>query len=235
MRDYASEEYWSKRYSQHPRHYDWYELELPDVGQEETSVLLGSVLELGCGTSSVGASLASLPQVSSVTCLDFSPVVVAAMQLRYARFPPHLLSFVCADVRQLPFADASFDSAFEKGLFDAVFTGPREEAVRCMAETHRVLRSGARLVSISHSPLEEMRPEFGRFFSIESVRTLRPADSKYATFVCVLQRLEVVVAPAAPPNAAVVKCPDSSDTESDVPNALLEPGRARTNHGWTPT
>jgi hypothetical protein len=56
-----------------------------------------------------------------VTSVDYSPVVVAAMQVRYAHVPS--LRWETMDVRALDFPSGSFDVVLEKGTLDAMLAG----------------------------------------------------------------------------------------------------------------
>lgn len=56
-----------------------------------------------------------------MTSVDYSPVVVAAMQVRYAHVPS--LRWETMDVRALDFPSGSFDVVLEKGTLDALLAG----------------------------------------------------------------------------------------------------------------
>lgn len=65
--------------------------------------------------------LGGFPDVTSV---DYSSVVVGAMQTRYAHLPK--LRWETMDVRALGFPDGSFDVVLEKGTLDALLAGERD-------------------------------------------------------------------------------------------------------------
>lgn len=77
----------------------------------------------GCGNSALSYELfhGGFPNVTSV---DYSPVVVAAMQVRYAHVPS--LRWETMDVRALDFPGGSFDVVLEKGTLDALLAGERD-------------------------------------------------------------------------------------------------------------
>ena len=104
----------------------------------------GRVLELGCGT---GRVLIPLARVSRrVTGLDFSDAMLARARVRVARLKrAHRPRLIRGDMRQLPFADASFATVIAPyGVLQSL-TGDADLA-SALRETARVLKSGGRLV-----------------------------------------------------------------------------------------
>lgn len=77
----------------------------------------------GCGNSALSYEL-FLGGFPNVTSVDYSPVVVAAMQVRYAHVPS--LRWETMDVRALDFPGGSFDVVLEKGTLDALLAGERD-------------------------------------------------------------------------------------------------------------
>lgn len=59
-----------------------------------------------------------------MTSVDYSSVVVAAMQARYAHVPT--LRWETMDIRALGFPSGSFDVVLEKGTLDALLAGERD-------------------------------------------------------------------------------------------------------------
>jgi SAM-dependent methyltransferase len=121
----------------------------PEGLREADAGLLGDVagrrvLEVGCGAAAASRWLAG--RGAAVVGVDIS-----AGMLRHARAGAQRsgvrVPLVQADACALPFADASFDTAFT--AFGAVpFVA---DSARVMREVHRVLRPGARWVfSITH-------------------------------------------------------------------------------------
>jgi SAM-dependent methyltransferase len=74
-----------------------------------------------------------------VVAIDVAPSVLAAAKARHPG-----LDVVAADVRQLPFADASFDVVVSNSTLDHFDT--RAEIRDALAGLHRLLRPGGRLV-----------------------------------------------------------------------------------------
>jgi SAM-dependent methyltransferase len=89
----------------------------------------------------VGAGLASLLGVRADRSIgmDISPRIASAAQQRAAT-----LTVVCADVRRLPFATASFDSVVSNSTLDHFADGSDIRVALC--ELCRVLRPGGRLL-----------------------------------------------------------------------------------------
>jgi ubiquinone/menaquinone biosynthesis C-methylase UbiE len=97
----------------------------------------GEVLDVPCGFGRHSVPLADAGY--RVTGVDRSQVLLEEAERR-GRKP----RFVHADYRDLPFPDASFDTALN--LFSSLGYLGDEEDTRALTEIHRVLRPGARLV-----------------------------------------------------------------------------------------
>ncbi len=98
---------------------------------------LGDVLDVGSGDGAAASAI--VPYCRSLTCIDTSERMVDETRERLASFP-HATARV-ADVHDLPFASASFDTIL---LFHTLTYAARPP--RALAECARVLRPGGRLV-----------------------------------------------------------------------------------------
>jgi SAM-dependent methyltransferase len=98
---------------------------------------LGDVLDIGSGDGAAAAMLAA--HCRSLTCIDIAPRMVEAASERFAKHP-HVRAQV-ADVHDLPFCAASFDSVL---VFHTLTYA--ERPARALEECARVLRPGGRLV-----------------------------------------------------------------------------------------
>ena len=97
----------------------------------------GKLLEVPVGTGVLSMPVyRSLPD-ADITCLDYSPDMMAAAQARAERMGIGNARFVQGDVGALPFDDASFDVVLSLNGFHAF---PDKEAA--WRETFRVLRPG---------------------------------------------------------------------------------------------
>ena len=97
----------------------------------------GKLLEVPVGTGVLTMPVyRSLPS-ADITCLDYSPDMMAAAQARAERMGIGNERFVQGDVGALPFDDASFDVVLSLNGFHAF---PDKEAA--WRETFRVLRPG---------------------------------------------------------------------------------------------
>ncbi|XP_017393827.1 EEF1AKMT4-ECE2 readthrough transcript protein isoform X7 [Cebus imitator] len=123
---YREVQYWDQRYqgAADSAPYDWFgdfssfrALLEPELRPEDR------ILVLGCGNSALSYEL-FLGGFPDVTSVDYSSVVVAAMQARYAHVPQ--LRWETMDARQLDFPSASFDVVLEKGTLDALLAGERD-------------------------------------------------------------------------------------------------------------
>ena len=97
----------------------------------------GKLLEVPVGTGVLSMPVyRSLPD-ADITCLDYSPDMMAAAQARAERMGIGNARFVQGDVGALPFDDASFDVVLSLNGFHAF---PDKEAA--WRETFRVLKPG---------------------------------------------------------------------------------------------
>ena len=174
MSSLSTEEYWSSYYKQSPHaNFDWYlpnDVVLHHVHsvlrqlpwQSIPSPLTSSppptpsapsslrLLQLGCGSSSLTASLAPLyPHIANV---DFSASLIHSL-LHPASAPcpplPPTVTYHCMDVRALSFADGAFDLVLDKGTFDCVWLGGGDGVQRMLDEAERVLRRGGAYMCFS--------------------------------------------------------------------------------------
>ena len=100
-------------------------------------------LDVCCGTGDVAFALAQTG--ANVVGLDFSPEMLAVAAERLERFPgtPGAVRFVEGDALKLPFPDGAFDAV-------TIAYGLRNLAdlEAGVAEMHRVLRPGGRLLAL---------------------------------------------------------------------------------------
>ena len=116
-----------------------------EVGKRRRALLAhasGRVLDLGVGT---GESFKHLPSaVSELVAIDRDPLMLrqARRRLDEASVPIRL---VRGEGERLPFADATFDSAIVALVLCTV-----DDPAATVAELHRVLRRGGRLLMMEH-------------------------------------------------------------------------------------
>jgi ArsR family transcriptional regulator len=129
---------------------------------------LGDVLDVGSGDGAAAACLAA--QCRSLTCIDTSVRMIDAARERFAKHPN--VRAEVADVHDLPFRAASFDSVV---VFHTLVYA--EHPGRALEECGRVLRPGGRLVVLSldqHKQHDVTAPYGQRHpgFSPRGLRTL---------------------------------------------------------------
>jgi len=109
-------------------------------------VELGEVLDLACGTANLLPRLAEWSaRIDGYTGVDASAEMLAAARSKLdASSIPAAVEV--ADAAALPFADARFDTVVTASAFH-IFPEPR----RALAEVHRVLRPGGRLLLLDWS------------------------------------------------------------------------------------
>lgn len=105
---------------------------LPEAGQ--------AALDVGCGTGSLSALLASLGH--HVTAVDSAPRMIARAQEKNARFGAQV-QFSIMDAARLGFAPRSFDVIVCRHLLWALPQPPR-----VLEQWARLLRRGGRLIAV---------------------------------------------------------------------------------------
>ncbi|KNZ60272.1 hypothetical protein VP01_1582g2 [Puccinia sorghi] len=113
---YGSVEYWNSRYAEisEDNRFEWFKSyhdlsHLIDLHVPKNA----EICILGCGNSSLSKDMYD-SGFHKITNVDFSHVLIERMSSQHAEKCPEM-SWIQADVRQLPFADASFDTAIDKG------------------------------------------------------------------------------------------------------------------------
>lgn len=106
-----------------------------------------TVLDVGAGTGLALALLFSQPDSGAASPrryigVDHTPAMLKRAKARAARMGvAHRVDLVCADVRRLPFPDASIDAVLSTYALDTLSAEERSDA---LAEIVRVLRPGGR-------------------------------------------------------------------------------------------
>lgn len=96
----------------------------------------GDALEIGSGTGYFALNLLAAGRISSVTCTDISPGMLATLEDNASRLGLEVET-VATDAESLPFAEGSFDLVFGHAVLHHV-----PDLGRAAAEFFRVLRPG---------------------------------------------------------------------------------------------
>jgi ubiquinone/menaquinone biosynthesis C-methylase UbiE len=122
----------------------------------------GRVLELGIGT---GLSLPFYPPGAGLTGIDISPRMLARARRRAERMGLKA-DLEVADIEQLPFPDASFDTVTAACVFCSV-----GDPVRGLREAARVMRPGGQVLLYEH--VRPRNPVLGKLTDLVSPLTRR--------------------------------------------------------------
>ena len=122
---------------------------LADIRRRMLGRASGDVLEIGGGT---GANLPFYgPDVRSLTVTEPEPAMLRRLEKRASEVAPSA-GVVRAAAEKLPFEDSSFDTV----VSTLVLCGVGDQA-QALAEVHRVLRPGGRLIFIEHVRSDDPR------------------------------------------------------------------------------
>lgn len=143
--------YWDERYAEDFANergaFEWY------VDFESLSGLLATivkksnrVLEVGCGNSTLGRDLRAAGY-ESVTCIDFSPVVISQQE---SLGDVNGLKFITMNATHMSFENDTFECVLDKATLDAMLSGNPAFAKKLVAEVGRVLCNRGTYVVVSH-------------------------------------------------------------------------------------
>lgn len=122
----------------------------------------GITLEVGVGT---GRNLGLYPSLVSLTATDVSPRMLERAKHRAEGLAIRPV-FKLADVQELPYADATFDTVVETCVFCSV-ANPH----RGLLELRRVTRPDGQILLMEH--VRPSNPALGRMADVASVFTTR--------------------------------------------------------------
>ena len=122
---YGQQTYWEQRYRDEgdAAVFEWYQ------GYKELRPHLdrllpdrsAAILDSGCGNSAFGRDMCVDGGYSRLTCVDYSPSVIAGLKQRYPEVDPAM--FRVMDATDLQYPDFTFDAIIDKGTLDAVMGG----------------------------------------------------------------------------------------------------------------
>jgi ubiquinone/menaquinone biosynthesis C-methylase UbiE len=152
---YASRIETQHSYDRLSRYYDRTEGFLEAAARRRALVLAAAapgeaVLEIGPGPGrSLQEFIASVGRSGLVCGVDLSPAMLTVSRARFTRDAPALLA---GDATALPLRETCFDLVFMSFVLELLPTG---DIPRALAQAHRVLKPGGRLVVLS---LSRVRP-----------------------------------------------------------------------------
>jgi len=158
LHTYASSQYWQSAYSkgQYGESYDWYGTwsQPSSAGDSLAGVVTRSIakedriLMLGCGNSEMSSKMYE-DGFRRIANIDIAEPVIEQMRARYGHLEG--MTWQSMDATSLEFPDGAFDSAIDKGMFDALMSGTGSQLYAVLGEVWRVLRPGGRLLSVTHA------------------------------------------------------------------------------------
>ncbi|KAL2922283.1 EEF1A lysine methyltransferase 4 [Bienertia sinuspersici] len=149
---YGDPSYWDNRYNQEESPFDWYQkysalaplLHLLISPSQRTLVI-------GCGNSPFSEGMAD-DGFEDIVNIDISPVVIEAMQKKYANHPR--LKYITMDVRDMStFETGSFDAVIDKGTLDSILCGnnSKQNSNKMLQEVERVLKDKGIYILITYA------------------------------------------------------------------------------------
>ena len=159
MQKFGTKEYWDGMYSGSgvactvdglsAEQYSWYcgWAELEPFWRELVPETQARVLVPGVGNDNTVAGLYDAGW-KCVTAFDYS---ADAVERAATLFDGREIELCCADARELPWDDASFDAVLDKGALDAIGIFGRDALSAATAELERAVVAGGVVVSISRA------------------------------------------------------------------------------------
>nr|XP_061790814.1 eEF1A lysine and N-terminal methyltransferase-like [Nerophis lumbriciformis] len=148
--EFSSAEYWERFFKKRgEKSFEWYGDYNKLCGVLHKYIKMqDQVLVVGCGNSELSEQLHDVGY-KHLTNIDISETVVSHMNQRNAERRPSL-TFQQVDATQMPYEDACFQAALDKGTLDAMASEEGGELARNMlTEVGRVLSVGGRYVCIT--------------------------------------------------------------------------------------
>ncbi|CEP16565.1 hypothetical protein [Parasitella parasitica] len=161
---YKTQEYWEERYKKEDSNttFDWFKTyaDLKPLLNEAIPSKEAKILMLGCGNSTLGEDMYN-DGYKNITNIDYSKTVIDNMKERCADKPE--MNWLEMDIRDLKFANESFDVVIDKGTMDALMCDrgdvwdPSEELIKDVKgevdEVERVLKVGGTFLFFSSGKL----------------------------------------------------------------------------------
>ncbi|XP_077390994.1 eEF1A lysine and N-terminal methyltransferase isoform X1 [Festucalex cinctus] len=148
--EFSSAEYWERFFKKRgEKSFEWYGDYNKLCGVLHKYIKMqDKVLVVGCGNSELSEQLHDVGY-KHLTNIDISETVVSHMNQRNAERRPDL-KFQQVDATQMPYQDACYQAALDKGTLDAMASEEGGELARNMlTEVARVLSVGGRYVCIT--------------------------------------------------------------------------------------
>lgn len=149
IEDFGSPVYWDKRYEENSNTFEWI-IEWEEVNDKIKHLFKGDelVLDIGCGSSEMGAKL-QRDYFKTVVAIDISSIVIRQMIEKHK--DNKNLIWLEMDCRALKFKNETFDIVFDKGTLDAIVLGSNQEenVYIAMREIWRVLKVGGYFIIIT--------------------------------------------------------------------------------------
>ena len=180
---YGDKQYWNERYSKEMSNSkaaalqvdEWYIDDLPQLTPFLSAIVHDKteqrVLDLGCGTSTIGDQM-SAAGYQHMYCVDYSEAVIQTCRARQKEAIRNGLAspvYKTMDARSLEFSDGYFRCVLDKGTMDAILSGgasggeqaakeAMESATAMVAEIHRVLEEHGTYILVSSMPPDVYLP-----------------------------------------------------------------------------
>ncbi|KXN90687.1 Methyltransferase-like protein 13 [Leucoagaricus sp. SymC.cos] len=179
--DYGTKKYWCVpediSWDDDDADFDWFKSykDLAELLHELIPQKSSRILMLGCGNSKLSKDMWD-DGFKNIVNTDYSSVLIERMKQRHEQVRPEM-EWYEMDIRDLKFADESFDAAIDKGTMDAMMTAkgdvwdPPEQVVHdCnkeIDETLRVLKRGGTFIYLTFG-----QPHFRRRYLTRPNTTL---------------------------------------------------------------
>lgn len=188
---FVDSSYWDQRYTDNPKHFEWYlpfDHFLPDI--KKFVPLKGVAANIGCGTSTMGMELIQCG-FSHVDCTDISAVAIDHMKELYK--DEKNVSWILDDCIDTKLEKNKYDVIFDKGTIDALICceDPDDLLNDIFKGVINSLKPGGYFVEISFGSPEERQ----EYFDVDNlkwtqivIRTLKPTVPKATPYFIYIYR-----------------------------------------------
>lgn len=156
--DYASKEYWDKRYREGSKHEWYYTFETLEPLLQQYLGENQKVLEIGCGDVPLAGNIASIYDNIEAIGIDYSASVIKQLKCDLKGSSTASITYEYMDARKLKFNNQEFEFILDKGTIDAMLCDLDDKGFKnvemIFKEMLRVSKLQSAIMIVSHMDVE---------------------------------------------------------------------------------